>query len=94
MVAIDLVAAASQTGTPNQGALTAGSYLRVVSATIVIYEYVARRVYLILVANYARPVILSHFLPNFGFTRQRIDVGKTSDAGIRGSPFVQHTPAE
>jgi hypothetical protein len=41
MVATDIAAAASQAGTVNLGALTAGSYLRVVAATIVIYEYVS-----------------------------------------------------
>jgi hypothetical protein len=59
MVATDMVAAASQASTVNLGALTAGSYLRVVAATIVIYEYVFHtRIYLIVVATYIRSVIL------------------------------------
>jgi len=91
---MDVVAAASQAATPNQGTLTAGSYLRVVSASVLIYEYVARRVYLTLVVNYARPAISSHSLPNFDFTRLHVDVGKTFDARIRGSRFDRHTPTE
>jgi hypothetical protein len=94
MGTIDIVAVASQVGAPNQGTLTAGSYLRVVSATIVFYEYVARRIYSTVVATYIRPVILSHSLPNFGYSRLQIDVGKTVDARMRGSCFDRNAPAE
>jgi hypothetical protein len=69
MVAIDVVTATSQAATRNQGTLATGSYLRVVSATIVIYEYVAQSVCLTVLATHTRLVILSHSLPNFAFIR-------------------------
>ena len=94
MGTIDIVAVASQTGAPNQGALTAGSYLRVMSATMVFYEYVARRIYSTVVATYFRPVILSHSLPNFGYSRLQVDVGETVNTKIRESCFDQSIPAE
>jgi len=90
----DLAAVASQAGAPNQGTLTAGSYLRVMSATIVFYEYVAHRVYSTVIATHIRPVILSHSLPSFGYSRLQIDVGKTIDARIRGSCFDRNMPVE
>jgi hypothetical protein len=94
MDTMDIAAAASQAGAPNQGTLTAGSYLRVMSATMVFYEYVARRVYPTVIAIHVRPVILSRSLPSFGYSRLQIDVGKTIDARIRGSCFDRNMPAE
>ena len=69
MGTIDIDAIASQAGAANQGTLTAGSYLRVMSATIVFYEYVARGVYPAVIATNIWLVILSHSLPSFGYSR-------------------------
>ena len=88
MGTIDITAVASQAGAPNQGALTAGSYLRVVSATIVFYEYVTRRVYSTVVATFFLPVILLRSLPNFGYSRPQSDPGKTIDSRIRGRVLI------
>jgi hypothetical protein len=69
MDTIDIAAVASQAAAPSQGTLTASSYLHVMSATIVFYEYVSRRVYSTVIAAHIRPVILSHSLPSFGYSR-------------------------
>jgi hypothetical protein len=72
---------------PNHGALKAADYLRVASMAIAAYEYVVGIVFLTVVVTYPLPVISSPSLPNFGYTRLQVHVGKTFDVRIRGSQF-------
>jgi len=80
MVAMGVVAAATQAVDPSTGALTAANNLRIVSIAILGYEYVARTVMLTLLLTHTRPVISSHFPSSTSYTRQQGDVGKKDGA--------------
>jgi hypothetical protein len=76
MVAIDVAAATAVTA--SSSAITAANNLRIASIAIAAYEYVTSGPLLnrTLIAFYIRPVIFSLSLPNSGYTKLQVDVGK------------------